>query len=143
QETNFNNDAASVLVSLWPNGYGNLSGGGVTVLKTCPTSATCSLTANAPTAQSIMRAGRRLGVPVGGLPYQLRHSPPPDDPPLLVPRAARFYAHQALQRIAGTKGSAKAKVRCASGGRRASSCTVSWKVNGATYTGTLEVSLPA
>jgi fibronectin type 3 domain-containing protein len=93
QESNYNNDAASVLVSLWPNGYGNLTGGGVTVLKTCPTSPTCSLTANAPTGQSIARAIRRLGVPVGGLPFQLRHSPPPDDPPLLVPRAARFYAH--------------------------------------------------
>lgn len=143
QETNYNNDAASALISLWPNGYGNLSGGGLTVLKTCPTSATCSLTANAPTAQSIVRAGRRLGVPVGGLPFQLRHSPPPDDAPQLVAPAARFYGHQALARIAGTKGSGKATLRLVKSTRRATRFAVTWKVNGATYSGTVEISLPA
>jgi hypothetical protein len=141
QESNSSNNAASALISLWPNGYGNLTGGGLTVLKTCPTTATCSLTANAPTAQSIMRAGRRLGVPVGGLPFQLRHSPPPDDPPLLVKPAARFYAHQALDRIVGTS-SVKATLRCAGSSRRASSCAVSWRVNGSTYSGTVDISLP-
>jgi|tagenome__1003787_1003787.scaffolds.fasta_scaffold20980933_3 hypothetical protein len=143
QESNYNNDAASVLVSLWPNGYGNLTGGGVTVLKTCPSSATCSLTANAPTGQSIARAIRRLGVPVGGLPFQLRHSPPPDDAPQLVAPAARFYGHQALARIAGTKGSAKAALRRITSTRRATSFAVTWKVNGSTYSGTLEISLSA
>jgi fibronectin type 3 domain-containing protein len=138
-ESDTSNDAASVLVSLWPGGYGNLTGGGVTVLKTCPGSATCSLSASAPSPQAFKHS--RFGIPVGGLPYQLRHSPPPDDPPQLVSRAARFYAHQALQRIVGT-GSAKARVRCASSSRRAARCAIDWRVNGTRYSGTLDISLP-
>jgi hypothetical protein len=138
QESNTSNDAASALVTLWPNGIGVSPF--LTVLKTCPGTATCSLTSSAGSPTSIARS--RWGIPVGGLPYQLRHSPPPDDPPLLVGRAARFYAHQALARIAGTKSSGRAKVRCASSSRTASSCSVSWKVNGAAYSGTLEISLP-
>jgi fibronectin type 3 domain-containing protein len=138
-ETDTSNDVASVLVSMWPNGYGNLTGGGVTVLKTCPGTATCSLSASAPSPQSFRH--NRWGIPVGGLPFQLRHSPPPDDPPLLVKPAARFYAHLALQRIVGA-GSSKAKVRCASSSRRAARCVIGWRVNRSTYSGTLDISLP-
>jgi fibronectin type 3 domain-containing protein len=138
KETNYTNDVASVLVNLWPNGYGNLSGGGVTVLKTCPGSATCPLSAAAnPNAFKYSHAG----LPVDGLPFQLRHSPPPDDAPLMVPPAARYFAHQALQRIVG-KGSAKAKLRCTRSSRRGFRCATSWKVAGSTYKGTVEVSLP-
>jgi len=60
-----------------------------------------------------------------------------------VATAARFYGHQALARIAGTKGSAKATLRRVTSTRRATRYAVTWKVNGATYSGTLEISLPA
>jgi Ca-dependent carbohydrate-binding module xylan-binding/Lysyl oxidase len=139
QESNSSNDAASALVSLWPNGVGVSPF--VTVLKTCPGTATCSLTSSAGVANTFARS--RWGIPVGGLPYQLRHSPPPDDPPLLVSRAARFYGHQALARIAGTKGSGRATLRRVTSTRRATRFAVSWQVNGSTYSGTIEVSLPA
>jgi hypothetical protein len=136
KESNYNNDVASALVSLWPNGYGSLPG--VTVLKTCPGTATCSLAASA--SPNAFRYSR-FGIPVGGLPFQLRHSPPPDDPPLLVKTAARFYARQALQRIAGAEAS-RARLACSSSSRRSYRCTVSWKVNGSRYRGTLDISLP-
>ncbi len=139
KETDYTNDAASVLIQLWPNGYGNLTNGGVTVLKTCPGTATCSLAANAPTPSSFKFS--HFGLAIGGLPFQLRHSPPPDDAPLLVPHSARFFAHQALQKVVG-KGSAKARLRCTRASRRGFRCAVSWRVAGSSYKGTVEVSLP-
>ena len=135
KESDYTNDSASTLISLWPNGYGVAPY--VTVLKTCPGTATCSLTAGAPS----IKYARKGGWPIGGLPYQLRHSPPPDDAPLLVPRSARFFAHQALQRVVGS-GSSKARLRCVRHGRAAFSCATSWHLKGATYRGSVRISLP-
>ncbi len=137
KESDYTNDVASALVQLWPNGYGVLPG--LTVLKTCPGTATCSLAAKAPTPNSFRFP--HGGIAVGGLPFQLRHSPPPDDPPLMVKTAARFYGRQALQRIVGQDAS-RANLRCSRSSRRGFRCVTSWKVAGSTYRGTLDIALP-
>jgi hypothetical protein len=119
RETNYTNDAASALIRLWPNGYGNSPR--VQVLQTCPTSDHCTSSATAASrgpaaprlhSARIQRAGPEPTLQ-GGLPL------PEEDPPLLTPRAARFYAAKAVRRAAHARAR---HPHCVRRGRRAFSC---------------------
>jgi len=129
-ESDYTNDAASVLINLWPNGYGVAPY--LTVLATCPTSDHCS-------QATISRNGKRPLFrpthPTTKPPVLIRSLV---DPPLLVGRSARFFALQALHRSHGRA----TRIHCVRQARARYSCSVRAHVHGLSYHGTIVVSLP-
>ncbi|HET8672626.1 MAG TPA: lysyl oxidase family protein, partial [Thermoleophilaceae bacterium] len=130
QESDYTNDAASVLISLWPNGYGVAPY--LTVLATCPTSDHCS---QATTAKVSRHAMFRPTYPANK-PY---FNPSLVDPPLLVPRSARFFAVQSLHKSLHAR---VMRLRCVRVARARFNCAVTAKVRRVTYRGTIQVWLP-
>jgi predicted xylan-binding protein with Ca-dependent carbohydrate-binding module/lysyl oxidase/fibronectin type III domain protein len=130
-ESDYSNDAASVLINLWPAGYGVAPY--LSVLATCPTSDHCS-------QATISRVGRR---PVFRPTHPAAKPPPLNprlvDPPLLVPRSARYFALQALHRAVHGRA---VRIRCLRLARARLSCPLRAHVRGTTYRGTIVVSLP-
>lgn len=129
-ETNYTNDAASVLINLWPAGYGVAPY--LTVLATCPTSDHCS-------QATLSRYGKH---PLYRPTHPAAKAPALDrslvDPPLLVPRSARYFALQALHRSGGRA----VRIRCLRLGRARFSCPLSARIHGVTYRGAIAVWLP-
>jgi hypothetical protein len=144
QESSYSDNNASVLVKLWPNGYG--ASPGVQVLQTCAGSEHCppqggaAVRTLASLAPSAAPAPATAGEPA---PAARQTAPVPlvlVDPPLLVPRSARYFAAQALQRVLGGP-LRELGVGC----RRISdvrySCVVTLRVHSVRYTGRVIVSL--
>jgi predicted xylan-binding protein with Ca-dependent carbohydrate-binding module/lysyl oxidase/fibronectin type III domain protein len=130
-ESDYSNDAASVLINLWPNGYGVSPY--LQVLATCPTSDHCS-------QATLSRTGGRPA-------YRPTHpsiKPHLDralvDAPLLVPRSARYFALQALHR--SVKGRA-VRIRCLRLGRAKFNCPITAHVGGRSYRGRVRIWLPS
>jgi Ca-dependent carbohydrate-binding module xylan-binding/Lysyl oxidase/Fibronectin type III domain len=130
-ESDYSNDAASVLINLWPSGYGVAPY--LSVVATCPTSDHCS-------QATISRMGRH---PLFRPSHPAAKPPALDrslvDPPLLVPRSARYFALQALHRSVGGRA---VRIRCLRLARARFSCPLRARVRGTLYGGALVVSLP-
>lgn len=145
QESSYSDNNASVLVKLWPNGYG--ASPGVQVLQTCAGSEHCP-------AQGGSGAARTLASPITAAspapatasepaPAARQTAPVPlvlVDPPLLVPRSARYFAAQALQRVLGGP-LRQLGVGCKRISDVRYTCTVTLRVHSVRYTGRVIVSL--
>jgi len=139
-EKSYTNDAASALIRLWPNGYGNWPA--VQRLKTCRTSDHCTASASAASSEPatspaaparVQRAGPEPTFQ-GGLPL------PEEDPPLLVPRAARYFATKALRK--GLRGFRARRAGCKRDSRRVFTCRVRARRAGRAYRGSVRIALP-
>ncbi len=141
EESNYNDNNASVLVKLWPNGYG--ASPGVQVLQTCAGSEHCPPQG----ATGAVRTLASSSVPASAsapAPAAQQTAPVPlvlVDPPLLVPRSARYFAAQALQRVLGGP-LRELGVGCRRITNVRYSCTVTLRVHSVRYTGRVIVSLP-
>jgi hypothetical protein len=156
-ESNYNDNNASVLVKLWPNGYG--ASPGVQVLQTCAgsehcppqgatgttTTTTTSTLASSPSASaspspspSVSPTPATAAAPA---PAARQTAPVPlvlVDPPLLVPRSARYFAAQALQRVLGGP-LRELGVGCKRISNVRYSCAVTLRVHSVRYTGKVTV----
>lgn len=146
-ESNYNDNTSSVLIKLWPNGYGVSPG--VQLLQTCAGSEHCpvqaapgvarplSATAPAtPTAPATASAPAPAAQQTGPVPLVLI------DPPLMVPRSARYFAAQALQRVLGGP-LRQLGVGCRRITNTSFTCTITARVHSVLYTGRVLVSEPA
>lgn len=159
QETNYANDVASVLVNLWPHGYG--SSPGVEVLRTCPASETCpaqgtqslvSAAAGGSLPASLLTPGGRgaAATPTVGSSVVSTHAPNVSgntvpiqliDPPQLLPRTARYFATQAIGRALGGSPTLL-QVMCKRRSTIRYACRVAFHEGSSRYAGTVTVALP-
>jgi hypothetical protein len=140
-ESSYNNDVASVLIKLTLSGPVGEQVPAVTVLQTCAESEHCPPVASPGTktiASALVKSGpvAPVAAPSGPVPVQLV------DPPLLLPRVARYFATQALRRTLGGP-LRELGVGCRPITSVRDACTVTVRVRAARYTGKVLIALPA
>jgi hypothetical protein len=137
-ESNYNNDTASVLIKLTLSGPPGEQVPAMELLKTCPESEHCT----AGTSSSVVKAlapssassalTPSVSEPTGPVPLQLV------DPPLLLPRVARYFATQALRRTFNSP-LRELGVGCRRITNIRYACMVTLRVRSARYTGRVTV----
>jgi hypothetical protein len=142
-ESSYANDAASALIKLTENGEPGKEFPEVQLLKTCALSEHCTAASGA--AKTLAPAGSSPSVAAQSLaPLPASGGPVPlvlVDPPLLVPRVARYYATQALRRTLGGP-LRQLGVGCKRESTLRYTCAVTVRAPAGWYTGRVLVAIP-